>query len=564
MALSELRKHLYGRAANIELDMILKELPSDRRKTKIICTLGIKTSTVDALCEMIASGMNIARLNFSHGDHETHGAAIKNIREACARTHATVGIVLDTKGPEIRTGLLEDGKPVDIVKGQKLKLATDYTMKGNSGTIAVSWANLPLKVSPGGQILVADGGLTLKVDELHDDHVICTAQNDFKLGEKKNMNCPGADVDIETITKKDREDLAFGVKMGVDIIAASFVRCAADIAVIKEALGPDGKDIKIISKIENQQGLKNFDEILAACDGIMVARGDMGMEIPPEKVFLAQKMMIRKCNVAGKPVITATQMLESMIKSPRPTRAEATDVANAVFDGTDCVMLSGETASGDYPLQAITIMSRICLEAEQAVNYNQVYLTMRYLTTRPVSVTEGMASSAVEACLDRAASMIIVESITGNAARLLSKYSPPVPVVVVTLNEQVGRQCQLSWGLTALVESNKAAASRDLIDKALAWGLEHKVCKAGDFVVSIHAKGQLPASGTTSMLEILQVRDGKAEGVVLSATSAIRQYLHATVYETVTEGLVELCRVMPPDPVSYLGSWLKDKSSAPQ
>eukprot|EP00741_Cyanophora_paradoxa_P002707 tig00000622_g2627.t1 len=491
------------RSCTISNDLILGPGPNVGRKTKIVCTLGVKTAEVDMLCKMIDAGMNIARLNFSHGDHATHGAAIKNIREAVAKKNANVAILLDTKGPEIRTGLLKGHQAVDIVAGQEVKLVTDYSVEGDGKVIALSYKNITKKIKPGNTVLIADGSLSLTVKEVGADFVLCTANNGMKLGEKKNCNLPGVEVDIETITAKDREDLIFGAEQGIDIVAASFVRCGADIKIIRDALGEKGKNVKIIAKIENQQGLVNFDEILEAADGIMVARGDLGMEIPTEKVFLAQKLMINKCNLAGKPVITATQMLESMIKNPRPTRAEATDVANAVFDGTDCVMLSGETASGDYPLEAIGIMSRVCLEAENAVDYQNLYLSIKSATKHPLLPVEALSSSAVACAVDMQAKLVVVITETGKAARFISKYCPPMPIVVVTGSAQVARQAHLSWGLVPMV--SEKGKSEEIVAEAMTYAKNAGYVKPGDKVVCLQGASAKIEAGTTDCIRIYTV-----------------------------------------------------------
>jgi pyruvate kinase len=309
--------------------------------------------------------------------------------------------MLDTKGPEVRTGFLRDNKPIDIVSGQSLKILTDYEIEGDNTKITCSYKNLPKSVKVGGLIYIADGSLTCEVTEVHNDHIVVKCKNSCKLGEKKNMNLPGAYVDLPTITPKDEEDLVeFGIRQNIDFVAASFVRKAQDIHNIRDVLGVGGNFIKIIAKIENHEGLENYDEILAAADGIMVARGDLGMEIPPEKVFIAQKWMIQKANLACKPVITATQMLESMIKAPRPTRAEASDVANAVLDGTDCVMLSGETANGDYPVNAVTIMGKVCVEAERTLNYRRLFNDIKLYSPQPIDTSEAVASALCSAVLD--------------------------------------------------------------------------------------------------------------------------------------------------------------------
>merc|ERR1719230_2068442 len=351
---------------------------SFRRKCKIICTMGPSCWDVDMLVKLIDAGMNICRLNFSHGDHEVHGGTVKKIREAAKqRPGKPVGILLDTKGPEIRTGFFKPGvgDKIELVQGQKLKLVTDYSYKGDSTCIALSYSKLCEAVQPGNIILCADGSLSLKVKTVGGDHVITEVMNNCELGERKNCNLPGVKVDLPVLQDKDKDDLInFGIPQGVDFVAASFVQSPDDVKFIRQTLGLRGRSIKIISKIENEEGLKNFDEICEASDAIMVARGDLGMEIPTENAFLAQKIMIAKCNMKGKPVVTATQMLESMIKAPRPTRAEASDVANAVLDGTDVVMLSGETAAGDYPVNAVSIMRRICEEAESVMDYDTLYL----------------------------------------------------------------------------------------------------------------------------------------------------------------------------------------------
>lgn len=331
------------------------------------------------LVKMLDAGMNVARLNFSHGDHTSHGKSLDNLEAALQqRPDKHCAVMLDTKGPEIRTGMLKDGKAIELQANQSLKISTDYTLQGDTTMISCSYKSLPTTVNVGSTIFIADGSLTCEVTEIHDDHIVVVCKNGVKLGERKNMNLPGAIVDLPTLTEKDENDLqAFGLVRNVDFIAASFVRKASDVEYVRQVLGEKGAHIKIISKIENHEGLQNYDEILATSDSIMVARGDLGMEIPPEKVFIAQKWMIEKANVAAKPIITATQMLESMIKAPRPTRAEASDVANAVLDGSDCVMLSGECANGDYPINAVSIMSKICVEAEKTINYKRMFNDMK-------------------------------------------------------------------------------------------------------------------------------------------------------------------------------------------
>merc|ERR1719270_2283030 len=373
--------------------------------------------------KLIESGMNVARLNFSHGDHEAHGQTVEKIGAAAAKfPDKPVAILLDTKGPEIRTGFFKDGvgDKIDLQQGQELKLVTDYSYKGDSTCIAVSYPALTTSVKPGNTILCADGSLSLTVKECGADYVMTEVMNSVKLGERKNCNLPGVKVELPVLQDKDKDDLVkFGIPQGVDFVAASFVQSAEDVALIRKTLGLRGRSIKIISKIENEEGLKNIDAIIDESDAIMVARGDLGMEIPPENVFLAQKMMIAKCNMKGKPVVTATQMLESMIKAPRPTRAEASDVANAVLDGTDCVMLSGETANGDYPINAVTIMSKCAAEAERCLDYKRSFNDIKMFTPAPVSTAEALAASAVSTTLDLDIDLIIVLTDTGHMARLV-------------------------------------------------------------------------------------------------------------------------------------------------
>merc|ERR1719410_2249264 len=393
---------------------------------------------------LINAGMNVARLNFSHGDHKTHGEMVQRIREAAKQAGKSVAILLDTKGPEIRTGFFEAGGKINLVAGEELKLVTDYTFKGDKTCFALSYDKLCQSVKPGNVILCADGSLSLKVKSVGDDHVITEVMNNCSLGERKNCNLPGVKVELPVLQDKDKDDLVkFGIPQGVDFVAASFVQSAEDVKPIRKTLGLRGRSIKIISKIENQAGLENIDEIIYESDGIMVARGDLGMEIPTEKVFLAQKMMISKCNLKGKPVITATQMLESMTGLPRPTRAEASDVANAVLDGTDCVMLSGETAQGDFPLNAVSVMRRIVQKAEAALDHDSLYFSIRNGVVDSfgtLSAVESVCSSAVKAAMECNAPLLLALTETGHTARVLAKYRPQAPILAITASESSIRQ----------------------------------------------------------------------------------------------------------------------------
>ena len=415
--------------------------------------------------------------------------------------------MLDTKGPEIRSGFFADGaKKIELTKGETLILTSDYSFKGNNRKLACSYQSLATSVNPGQEILVADGSLVLTV--LSTDpaagEVHCRVENNAAIGERKNMNLPGVVVDLPTLTEKDISDIVnWGIPNDIDFIAASFVRKASDVHKIREVLGEAGKGIKIICKIENQEGMENYDEILEATDAIMVARGDLGMEIPPEKVFLAQKMMIRKANIAGKPVVTATQMLESMIVNPRPTRAECSDVANAVLDGTDCVMLSGETANGEHPTAAVTIMSMTCCEAEFAQNTNMLYQAVRNSTMArygTLSTSESIASSAVKTAIDVDAKAIIVCSESGTTATQVAKFRPGRPIRVLTSTVRVARQCNgiLRSCDAKLIDSmeNMESAIQSIIDEMKSAGK----AKPGDAFVVV--TGTIAKQGKTNLMRV--------------------------------------------------------------
>jgi pyruvate kinase len=459
--------------------------------------------------KLIGAGMNVARFNFSHGDHAGHKACLDRVREAAKNMKQHVGILLDTKGPEIRTGFFANGaKSIELTKGETITLTTDYEYLGDKTRLACSYKSMAKSVTVGQEVLVADGSLVLTV--LSTDHetgdVVCEIQNNCKIGERKNMNLPGVVVDLPTLTEKDIDDIKnWGVKNDVDFVAASFVRKESDIKLIREVLGEEGKYIQIIAKIENLEGLENYDEILASTDGVMVARGDLGMEIPPEKVFLAQKMMVRKANIAGKPVVTATQMLESMISNPRPTRAECSDVANAVLDGTDCVMLSGETANGEHPEAAVSIMARTCVEAESAINFDGLYQAVRnsvLSTYGCMDTTESITSSAVKTAIDTSAKRIIVLSSSGATGRLVAKYRPSMPIIVLTPSATVARQAAGVYKNTmgVLVENyNDYKFSEVVIQKTINDLLESGELQKGDGVVVVQGANAGVPGGTNAL-----------------------------------------------------------------
>jgi pyruvate kinase len=422
------------------------------RANRIICTIGPHTQNVPSLKGLIQSGMSVARMNFSHGSHEYHQVTINNVRQAAAELGVNVAIALDTKGPEIRTGTFVGGVAV-MEQGATCYVTTDskFADKGTKEKFFIDYPNLPKVVRPGGYIYIDDGILILHVLSHEDDQTLkCTVANAHTISDRRGVNLPGCDVDLPAVSEKDRADLQFGVEQGVDMIFASFIRSADQVDEVRKALGPNGREIMIICKIENHQGVQNIDSIIQKSDGIMVARGDLGVEIPAEKVVVAQKILISKCNVAGKPVICATQMLESMTYNPRPTRAEVSDVANAVFNGADCVMLSGETAKGKYPNEVVQYMARICLEAQSAVNEYVFFNSIKKLQPIPMSVEEAVCSSAVNSVYETKAKVMVVLSNTGRSARLVAKYRPNCPIVCVTTRLQTCRQLNITQGVESV------------------------------------------------------------------------------------------------------------------
>ncbi|KAK2982028.1 hypothetical protein RJ640_029256 [Escallonia rubra] len=491
-----------------------------RPKTKIVCTLGPASRSVEMIESLLKAGMNVARFNFSHGSHEYHQETLDNLRAAMVNTGMLCAVMLDTKGPEIRTGFLKGGKPIQIKQGQEITISTDYSIQGDENMISMSYKKIAEDVKPQSVILCSDGTITLTVLSCDKELglVRCRCENSAVLGERKNVNLPGVIVDLPTLTEKDREDImGWGVPNKIDMIALSFVRKGSDLLEVRKLLGEHTKTILLMSKVENQEGIANFDEILANSDAFMVARGDLGMEIPIEKIFLAQKQMIHKCNVQGKPVVTATQMLESMIKSPRPTRAEATDVANAVLDGTDCVMLSGETAAGAYPEIAVQTMAKICMEAEDYLDYRDVFKRTMKNAPMPMSPLESLACAAVQTANSSKASLIVVLTKGGTTAKMVSKYRPSVPILSVVVpdittdsfdwtcsDEAPARHGLIFHGVIPVLSSGSTRASHtESTEETVEFAIRHakakQLCRPGDSVVVLHRDG-------TGMIKILTVK----------------------------------------------------------
>lgn len=477
------------------------------RKTKIVCTLGPATNDVEIMKQLIHNGMDAARINFSHGTYETHAETIAKLKQAREELNAPIPLILDTKGPEIR---------VKTFKEDKVRLEEDATftlttreVEGDVNIVSVTYADLPKDVHRGSRILIDDGLIELKVEDITETDVVCRVVNGGVVKSRKGVNLPGVEVNLPSLMEKDIEDLKFGVENGFDIVAASFIRSAEDVLKIRRVLEENGGgQMHIISKIENQQGVENIDKILEASDGIMVARGDLGVEIPPEEVPLVQKILIAKANRIGKPVITATQMLESMVHSPRPTRAEANDVANAIFDGSDAIMLSGETAAGVYPLEAAATMARIALKAESAVDYAAKLAN----TTEParVNITNAISMAACATAAELKTAAITTVTKSGFTARMISRYRPACPLIASTSDETVWRQMNLIWGCKPMLYIGELPRG-GVFDTALEIAVKSGLLKNGDTVVS--ALGMpLGFSGATNTLRVDIVGDVLCKG----------------------------------------------------
>jgi len=491
------------------------------RLSGIVCTIGPVSRSPECLLQLLENGMNVARMNFSHGTHEYHAQTMENCRLAARMFKEKYGedpslaIALDTKGPEIRTGLLEGDtgtKEIQLKAGAPIKITTndDFKEKCSADVLWLDYKNISKVVEPGKRLFIDDGLISVKCTEVGDDYFLGVVENDGNLGSRKGCNLPGTDTDLPAVSEKDKADLLLGVEQGVDMVFASFIRNADGVKQIRDVLGEKGKNIWIIPKIENQQGIKNLTEIIDCCEGLMVARGDMGIEIPTEKVFIAQKQMIAECNRAGKAVICATQMLESMVKKPRPTRAEASDVANAILDGADCTMLSGETAKGDFPVVCVKTMAKIVKEAESCTWNERMFEDLMRSETRG-TVPDGTTTTAVSAVLASykcKAAAVIVLTTTGRTSHIMSKYRPHCPILSVTRYDQVARQMQIYRGCIPLYYTKERPADwmtdvDERVQYAINFGKRGNFIATGDNVVVI--TGWRKGAGSSNTVRILTV-----------------------------------------------------------
>ncbi|WP_409270892.1 pyruvate kinase [Neobacillus sp. SCS-31] len=515
------------------------------RKTKIVCTIGPASESIEKLKDLMVAGMNVARLNFSHGDFEEHGARIANIRKAAEMTGKTVGILLDTKGPEIRTHNMRDGA-IELIAGSEVTVSMKE-VEGTPDMFSITYPGLIDDVHIGSKILLDDGLIGLEVTEIDKDQQLIHTKilNSGTLKNKKGVNVPGVSVNLPGITEKDRKDILFGIEQDIDFIAASFVRRGKDVLEIRQLLEENNAThIHIIPKIENQEGVDNIDEILEVSDGLMVARGDLGVEIPAEEVPLVQKMLIKKCNSEGKPVITATQMLDSMQRNPRPTRAEASDVANAIFDGTDAIMLSGETAAGLYPVEAVQTMHNIASRAEEALNHKEI-LQKRSRDT-DTNTTEAIGQSVAYTALNLQVSAIITPTVSGHSAKMVSKYRTKAPIVAVTSDKRVQRRLCLVWGVYPQI-GKMVKTTDEMMDIAVGESLNSGIVEHGDLVI-ITAGVPVAEAGTTNLMKIHIVGDIVAKGQGIGKKSA---YGKAVVARNAEEALA---KIAPGDILITIGS----------
>ncbi|RGY97591.1 pyruvate kinase [Clostridium sp. AM58-1XD] len=475
------------------------------KKTKIICTMGPNTNDRELLKELALNGMDIARFNFSHGDYEEHKSRLELLQSIREELDLPIAALLDTKGPEIRTGLLKDDKKVTLKEGQTFTLTTREVLS-DENIAYINYDRLHEDVAAGNKILIDDGLIEMEVVKVEGTEIVCRVENGGELGARKGVNVPNVKIKLPALTDKDIQDILFGIEVGFDFIAASFVRSADAIYEIRQILEEHGASMAIIAKIENAEGIENLDEIIEAADGIMVARGDMGVEIPPEKVPYIQKTIIEKCNKACKSVITATQMLDSMIRNPRPTRAEVTDVANAVYDGTDAVMLSGETAMGKYPVEAVKMMSHIVEEAESHLDYSD-YRRRDKIMNHTSNISKAVSYAAVSTAHDLQVKAIVTPTISGFTAKMLSKWRPLAPIIGLSPSSSTVRQMQIFWGVIPL-QAKRADSTDVLVYSSMELLKEKGLVKEGDVTVVTagvvsYSRRHEPASDTNIMRVVI-------------------------------------------------------------
>lgn len=524
------------------------------RKTKIICTMGPAVDDIEKLSQLLQSGMNIARFNFSHGNHEDHAKRIALVREASRQTGIPVALLLDTKGPEIRTGMVKDDGKINFENGKNIILTSDE-VEGTAERLSISYKTLPQEVKPGIHILIADGLVDLEVLSTDGTNIDCIIRSGGQLGSRKNVNVPGIKTNLPAITEKDIADIIFGVEQNMDFIAASFIRKHTDVLEIQSILSQHQSHIRVISKIEDQEGLDNIDEIIRVSHGIMVARGDLGVQLPPEAIPLAQKRIIAKCNAAWRPVITATQMLDSMIVNPQPTRAETNDVANAIFDGTDAVMLSGETASGKYPVRAVETMHNVAMTVESSPEYLKRCKEYFYLHSDAHEIGQAVSRSAHLLASDIGATAMITPTLRGNTPRLISSFRPDYLVIAATTNETVFRQLQLHWGvfpvLTEFVNDSELMiqnAIRQSLQKELVQKLDKVVTVAGIPLnspimintVKVHFLGNILNRGTRGLGHLCSGKISKANNAAEARNLLASGKIDILLLPTITEDMLDI------------------------
>jgi pyruvate kinase len=531
-------------------------LLKNMRKTKIVCTLGPATDNEDIMRQMMLSGMNVARLNFSHGTHEQQKGYADMVKKLRAKLNLPIALMLDTKGPEIRTG--EFDHPVTLKKGSKYTV-TSRTVPGTSSICSVSFKRLPKEVIPGTRILIDDGLIELNVDSTTDTDIHCTVMNGGEVSSHKSINVPGIHLSLPFISDKDRSDIAFAVHEDFDFIAASFTRTAQDILDLRGELEKlDCHKIKIIAKIESAGGVKNIDDIIRVSDGVMVARGDLGVEVPLEEIPIIQKKLIKKVSAAGRQVITATQMLDSMIKNPRPTRAETTDVANAIYDGTSAIMLSGETAAGAYPVQAVQTMAKIAERTERDIDYVQRFSQNKDIDTLS-DVTSAISHATCTTAHDLGAAAILTVTKSGRTARMISRYRPNCPIISGTTDPTVLRQMNLSWGVIPIMVEEKDNTD-ELFDHVVNVAKNNGLVKDGELVV-ITAGVPLGMSGTTNLLKVQLVGDVLVSGTGVTKGNVCGNVCVCKSSEEVKNNLSEGDVLVVPETTNGLLPYLRQASA---